>query len=99
MLSKNTLATVAGGMVLGAVVSLAAVALAQQTGTPLGQVGMPVSTRAAGGETLQLVSLGPDTFVTVKDNGDSQTVSVFKLEAKDMARLAHKAKFFYGTAP
>ena len=110
MISKSSLAAMTGGMALGAVLSLAAVALAQQTGTPMGQAGVPMAQTGAplsvvprapgtGGDSLHVVSMAADTFVTVKDNGDSQTVSVFKLEAKDMARLAHKAKFFYGTGP
>lgn len=40
-------------------------------------------------------ALAADTLVTVKDHGESQTIIVYKVDAKGTARLTHKAKFFY----
>ncbi|MCX7943831.1 MAG: hypothetical protein N2746_04920 [Deltaproteobacteria bacterium] len=42
-----------------------------------------------------LISLSPDTFVSVKDHGDSQTVMIYKVDDQGKVRLTHKAKFFY----
>ncbi|MGC8926399.1 MAG: hypothetical protein ACP5QK_00585 [Myxococcota bacterium] len=59
-------------------------------GTVLTQVQKPQQT-----STNSLVSLSPDTFVSVKDHGDSQTVMIYKVDDQGKVRLTHKAKFFY----
>lgn len=59
-------------------------------GTVLTQVQKPQQTN-----TNSLVSLSPDTFVSVKDHGDSQTVMIYKVDDQGKVRLTHKAKFFY----
>ncbi len=59
-------------------------------GTVLTQVPKPQQTN-----TNSLVSLSPDTFVSVKDHGDSQTVMIYKVDDQGKVRLTHKAKFFY----
>lgn len=59
-------------------------------GTVLTQVQRPQQTT-----TNSLVSLSPDTFVSVKDHGDSQTVMIYKVDDQGKVRLTHKAKFFY----
>lgn len=61
-----------------------------QVGTVLTQVQRPQQNT-----TNSLVSLSPDTFVSVKDHGDSQTVMVYKVDDQGKVRLTHKAKFFY----
>ncbi len=59
-------------------------------GTVLTQVQRPQQTNMN-----SLVSLSPDTFVSVKDHGDSQTVMIYKVDDQGKVRLTHKAKFFY----
>jgi predicted PurR-regulated permease PerM len=59
-------------------------------GTVLTQMPKPQQT-----STNSLVSLAPDTFVSVKDHGDSQTVMIYKVDDQGKVRLTHKAKFFY----
>jgi len=59
-------------------------------GTVLTQMPKPQQTN-----TNSLVSLAPDTFVSVKDHGDSQTVMIYKVDDQGKVRLTHKAKFFY----
>jgi hypothetical protein len=44
---------------------------------------------------LHVTGLAADTFVTVKDHGDAQTVSVFRLDPRGVSQLAYKARFFY----
>ena len=44
---------------------------------------------------MQTGVLSADTFVSVKDQGDSQTVLVYKVDDQGKVRLTHKAKFFY----
>jgi hypothetical protein len=109
MISRSTISAIVGGMALGAGIAVAVFAnaqdesprqvLIQQPSQPLVQPsptqgGVPRPLPAEH-QQLHVQALGPDTFVTVKDHGDAQTVSVFKLDAKGLNHLTHKAKFFY----
>ena len=76
------------GAVIGAAVAAATVAAAQAP-TPAPALIPPCTAPAA------LQSLTDDTFVSLKDHGDSQTVIVYKIDDKGTARQTHKAKFFY----
>ncbi|MEW5854747.1 MAG: hypothetical protein AB2A00_38580 [Myxococcota bacterium] len=102
MSNRSALSAAIGGMALGAGLAAATLATAQQE--PPGAVLVPQPTGPAGGaprglppdmQRLYVTALAADTFVTVKDHGDSQTVSVFKIDAKGINHLTHKAKFFY----
>jgi len=76
-----------------------------QAATPAPQAAPQVTTAAVGqvlsqtsaekNSTAGLTPLSPDTFVSVKDHGDSQTVMVYKVDDQGKVRLTHKAKFFY----
>lgn len=59
-------------------------------GTVLTQVQKPQQAT-----TNSVVPLSPDTFVSVKDHGDSQTIMIYKVDDQGKVRLTHKAKFFY----
>lgn len=76
------------GAVIGAVVAAAAVALAQAPAAMPALI--PQCTAPAA-----MQGLNDDTFVSLKDHGDSQTVIVYKVDDKGTARQTHKAKFFY----
>ncbi|MBN2358864.1 MAG: hypothetical protein JXR83_05380 [Deltaproteobacteria bacterium] len=82
------LASAIAGAVFGAVVAAAAVALAQAPAAAPALI--PPCTAPA-----VVQDIGDDTFISLKDHGDSQTVIVYKVDDKGMARLTHKAKFFY----
>jgi hypothetical protein len=53
------------------------------------------TSRPAEPGALQVVPIGPMSFVTVKDHGDSQTVMVFNVGQDGKLRQTSKAKFFY----
>jgi len=79
------------GAVIGAALTAAAVAWAQPQPPAAGEA----LARKSAVPPASVESLSPDTFVSVKDHGSSQTVIVYKVDDKGMARLTHKAKFFY----
>jgi hypothetical protein len=108
MFNRNVVSAMVGGMALGAGVAVTVMANAQYNGTgqppggppPGAPLSVPLTPPPPGGGSsngcgLQLTALAADTFVTVKDSGDSQTVSVFKVDPNGTNRLSHKAKFFY----
>jgi hypothetical protein len=76
------------GAVIGAVVAAATVALAQVPAAAPALV-PPCTAPAA------VQGLNDDTFISLKDHGDAQTVIIYKVDEKGIARLTHKAKFFY----
>lgn len=97
MFNRSTISAMLGGLALGAGLAVALMANAQPhalTAPVAGQTPAAVATPPAG-ETFHLTTLNADTFVTVKDHGDAQTISVFKVDGKGMNHLSHKAKFFY----
>ena len=47
------------------------------------------------GSAINSIALSPDTFVTVKDNGDSQTIQVFKVDDQGNLRRVTSKKFSY----
>lgn len=110
MISRSTISAIVGGMALGAGIAVAVFANAQDESPRQVMIQQPsqpspqAAQQGTGGmpralpleqQQLHVEALGPDTFVTVKDHGDAQTVSVFKLDAKGLNHLTHKAKFFY----
>lgn len=103
MFNRSTISAMVGGMALGAGIVVAVMANAQEDGPRAVLIQQPSQQPAAprGGslpldqQQLHVQSLAADTFVTVKDHGDAQTVSVFKLDPKGVGHLTHKAKFFY----
>jgi hypothetical protein len=76
------------GVVIGVALTVATLAYAQSSALPA----IPKTTLS---EPATVQALSEDTFVAVKDHGDSQTVIVYKVDDKGAARLTHKARFFY----
>lgn len=85
MKTRHLISALAGA-VAGAALTAATLAWAQ---TPA------QSARAGDHAPAKLQALNADTFVSIKDHGESQTVIVYKVDDKGTARLTHKAKFFY----
>jgi hypothetical protein len=101
MFSRSTISAMVGGMALGAGIAVAVLANAQEDGPRAVLIQQPGQPQAAprglplDQQHLHVQPLSADTFVTVKDHGDAQTVSVFKLDPKGVSHLTHKAKFFF----
>jgi len=106
MFSRNTIAAMIGGIALGAGVAVATTSNGQEGGARtvlIQQPSQPAPTNApaapkapaAPPSDLHVTALAADTFVTVKDHGDAQTVSIFKIDQKGVNHLTHKAKYFY----
>jgi hypothetical protein len=59
----------------------------------------PVTTAAsqqqACAQTITTTALSPDTIVSIKDHGDSQTVLVYKIDDQGNVRLAGRTKTKY----
>lgn len=96
MFSRSVVSAMVGGFALGAGVAVAVMAQAQPVtaGAPAA-LAPPALHAPAAACGPQVTALSADTFVTVKDGGDAQVVSVFKLDPQGINRLSHKAKFFY----
>ena len=47
------------------------------------------------GTSLTTTALAADTFVSIKDHGDSQTILVYKIDELGNVRLTSKKKFMY----
>jgi hypothetical protein len=92
-MSRATVLGALGGLLLGALLTAATFARAQvvQTST-VSAAPSPAPTATA---PVGLAALPPDTVVSIKDHGESQTVMVYMVDDKGMARLTHKARFFY----
>jgi len=56
-------------------------------------IGMGSSGHSAASVTL--TTLSADTFASVKDHGDSQTVLIYKVDEQGNVRLTSKKKFIY----
>ncbi len=46
-------------------------------------------------DTLKIMALDSQTFVTVKDQGEDEVIFVFKLDEQGRLSLVSKKKFFY----
>ncbi|MBI5497697.1 MAG: hypothetical protein HY904_22000 [Deltaproteobacteria bacterium] len=101
MFSRSTMSAMVGGVALGAGIAAAVLAQAQEdpnvTRVMVAQPAPTPGMRALPPDQqhLHVQALAADTFITVKDHGDSQTVSVFKLDPKGINHMTHKAKFFF----
>ncbi|MFA6032653.1 MAG: hypothetical protein WC889_07130 [Myxococcota bacterium] len=51
--------------------------------------------QASHGSSLTTTALAADTFVSIKDHGDSQTILVYKIDELGNVRLTSKKKFMY----
>ena len=105
MFSRNSISAVIGGLALGAGIAVTvnssgqeeprAVLVPQQGTPPPAAASSGMKALAAERQELHVTALSADTFVTVKDHGDSQTVSVFKVDPRGQVHLGQKARFFY----
>ena len=81
------------GAVFGGLIAVATVAAAQAPSVPAAHV--LVGSQALKSPPPSTTRINDETFVSIKDHGDSQTVIVYKVDDKGVARLTHKARFFY----
>ncbi|MFH1810798.1 MAG: hypothetical protein ABIJ09_18795 [Pseudomonadota bacterium] len=92
-MTRSTLLGVLTGVLLGALATAGTLAHAQVPAAPA--VSVTTSSPMTPAPPASVAALPPDTVVSIKDHGDSQTVMVYKLDDKGVARLTHKARFFY----
>lgn len=64
------------------------------TGTLQTQMG-PMNLAYAGHHDVKVNVLSADTFVVVKDVGDSQVVMVYRVDTHGKVQLMHRARFYY----
>jgi hypothetical protein len=64
------------------------------TGTMQTQMG-PMNLAFAGHHDVNVNVLSADTFVVVKDVGDSQVVMVYRVDTHGKVQLMHRARFYY----
>lgn len=55
----------------------------------------PMKASTANHHDVKVNVLSTDTFVSVKDVGDSQVVMVYRVDQFGKAQLLHKARFYY----
>ncbi|MCC6811626.1 MAG: hypothetical protein IT381_29620 [Deltaproteobacteria bacterium] len=55
----------------------------------------PMSMALAGHHDVRVNVLSTDTFVVVKDVGDSQVVMVYRVDQHGKVQLLHRARFYY----
>jgi hypothetical protein len=55
----------------------------------------PMNMAMAGHHDLRISVLSSDSFVTVKDVGDSQVVMVYRVDQHGKVQLFHRARFYY----
>ena len=72
----------------------AQVVTTQPTGTLQTQMG-PMNLAMAGHHDVNVSVLSADTFVVVKDVGDSQVVMVYRVDSHGKVQLMHRARFYY----
>ncbi len=90
---KQHLISLVLGAVFGGLIAVATVATAQTPSVPAARI--KVGTPGVISQAPSTTRINDETFVSVKDHGDSQTVIVYKVDEKGVARLTHKARFFY----
>jgi hypothetical protein len=55
----------------------------------------PMPMALAGHHDVKVSVLSTDTFVVVKDVGDSQVVMVYRVDQHGKVQLLHRARFYY----
>lgn len=55
----------------------------------------PMNLAMAGHHDVNVSVLSADTFVVVKDVGDSQVVMVYRVDQHGKVQLLHRARFYY----
>jgi hypothetical protein len=55
----------------------------------------PMNMALAGHHDVKVNVLSTDTFVVVKDVGDSQVVMVYRVDQNGKVQLLHRARFYY----